>query len=114
MTDTSASDNKASHNTRTDTTIDPETLRLAAMLRGTDPHAVEVLADFGPGYWNPLIHADDEKTFEHIEQVMHLLHDLLNSDKDIDEIRPGITLVARTVWAAAQYECNSRAAARTA
>ncbi len=93
-------------------TIDPETLRLATMLQRTDPYAIEVLADYGPGYWNPLISADDEKTFDRIEQVMHLLHDLLNSDKDLDEVRPGIALVAQTVWTAAQYECNRRAAAR--
>jgi hypothetical protein len=93
-------------------TIDPETLRLVERLGRTDPHAIEVLADYGPGYWNPLIHADVEKTFEGIEQVMQLLHDLLNSDKDLEEIRPAITLVTQTVWAAAQYECNRRAAAR--
>lgn len=87
---------------------------LASRLRHIDPHAIEALADYGAGYWNPLIHADEEKTFGSIEEVMSLLHDLLRSDKDLEEIRPGIVLVVQMVWAAAQYERDRRVAARGA
>lgn len=93
-------------------TVDPEALRLASRLQGVDPHAIEQLADYGPAYFNPLIHRDEEKTFEAIESVMQMLHILIDSDEDIAEIRPGLALVVQTVWAAAQYERDRRASAR--
>jgi len=95
--------------------LDHETTRprMASRLRHIDPHAIETLADYRPGYWNPLIHTDDEKMFGSIEKVMALLHDLLHSDQDLAEIRPGIALVVQTVWCAVQYERDRRAVAST-
>ncbi len=93
-------------------TIDPETLRLSALIHGADVFAVETLLDFGTAYFNPMIQRSEERTFEKIEQVMQLLHSVLSSDDSIDEIRPGLAIVAQTVWAAVQYESNRLAAAR--
>ncbi len=85
-------------------TVDPEALRLASRLRGVDPYAIEILADYGPGYWNPLLNGGDAKLFEGVSDCMALLHNLLASEKDLEEIRPGLALMVQTVWAATQYE----------
>jgi hypothetical protein len=93
--------------------IDPEILRLATWIQGADMFAIETMVDFGTAYFNPMIQRSEEKTFEQIERVMQLLHSLIDSKDSIDEIRPGLAIVAQTVWAAAQYESNRLAAART-
>lgn len=92
--------------------IDPEILRLATWIQGADMFAIEAMADFGTAYFNPMIQRTEEKTFEQIERVMQLLHSVIDSKDSIDEIRPGLAIVAQTVWAAAQYECNRLAAVR--
>ncbi len=82
----------------------PEALRLAESLQGVDAYAVETLLDYGPGYWNPLLQDGGSSLFENLSDSMQLLHYLLASKDDIEEIRPGMALMAQTVWAAVQYE----------
>lgn len=72
------------------------------VLTSCDPYAVSQLADFGPGYFNPLIGHDPAETCGNISEVVGLLHGLM--DTDITEIRQGVALIMSTVWSAAQYE----------
>lgn len=70
--------------------------------------AVAQLADFGPGYFNPLIANDDGGTCGNISDAMQFLHELLGVDHDFTESMPGIRLLVQTVWVAAQYEAFRR------
>ncbi len=82
----------------------PQALRLAESLQGVDAYAVETLISHGPGYWNPLLEHGGAKLLENLSDSMQLLHYLLDSGDDIEEIRPGMALMAQTMWAAVQYE----------
>ncbi len=77
------------------------TTRLATV----DPYAVNLLADFeGPSVFNPIIGDTPVDTFNNLEQVLGLLHDLIDKDFESDNGRGGMALLTRTAWAAAQYE----------
>ena len=92
--------------------IDPAIRRLAESIKSNDVFAVETLLDNGAVYFNPMICVSDEKSFEQIELVMQLLHSVIDSDDDIEDIRPGLAILLQTVWAAVQYQSNRLAAAR--
>lgn len=79
---------------------------LAKHLESADSHAVAVLAEYGPGYFNPMIGSSRQETFSKIGDGLQLLHDLLKSEYDFEESRPGLALFAQTLWAAAQFEGN--------
>jgi hypothetical protein len=83
-------------------TIDPSKAAHYAMK--AEPVALEHIAEAGPGYFNPLIGNSDAATFSNISDVMHFLHDTLETKDNICEVAPGIKLLVQTVWAASQYE----------
>lgn len=83
-------------------------------LAEVDRYAVEQLAHFeGPNVFNPMIGYTPAETFDNLEQVLALLHDLLKQDFKPMCGNGGMALLAQTAWAAAQYEAfRAKKAAR--
>ena len=78
---------------------------LIADLAAVDSYAVTQLANFeGPGIFNPLIGDTPSETFGNLEQVLGLLHNLLEQDFQAENGMGGIVLLTQSAWAAAQYE----------
>lgn len=75
-----------------------------ADLAKIDPHAVKLLSDFGPCYFNPIIGATRTETFGNLERGLNFLHDLIDGDFEFGESRAGLALFVETMWGAAQYE----------
>lgn len=64
--------------------------------------------DLGAGYFNPLIGYTPTETCGNISDVMQTLFEVIkNEEIDFHGVRPGLLLIIRTVWAAAQHTGNS-------
>lgn len=78
---------------------------LLRRLAAVDPYAVEQLADFGgPSIFNPFIGNTAAASFDALESGLSFVHALIDSDEDLSEKRPGLSLFVQTLWSAVQYE----------
>jgi hypothetical protein len=87
------------------TTVQDIPADLIDSLTSADRYAVEQLAGFkGPCIFNPLIGSTPTETFDNLEQTLAFLADLLEQDFQPKCGMGGVALLAKTAWAAAQYE----------
>ena len=65
--------------------------------------ALEVAKSSGVCYFNPFIGGSASETCEKLNDGFGMLHYLLSRDVS-EDIQPGLSLLAQTMWAAAQFE----------
>ena len=70
----------------------------------TDRHALKTFVECGAGYFNPFLGHTDTQTFAKLEMGMQFLTECLGDQFDLIEGRPGLALLAQTMWAACQFE----------
>lgn len=68
--------------------------------------ALEVAKSSGVCYFNPFIGGSAAETCEKLNDGFGMLHYLLSRDVS-EDIQPGLSLLAQTMWAAAQFEMQA-------
>lgn len=71
-----------------------------------DEIALEVVTSSGVCYFNPFIGGSAAQTCEKLNDGFGLLHYLLSRGV-AEDIQPGLSLLAQTMWAAAQFEMEA-------
>lgn len=68
--------------------------------------ALDVAKSSGVAYFNPFIGGSAAETCEKLNDGFGMLHYLLSRNV-AEDIQPGLSLLAQTMWAAAQFEMQA-------